>query len=46
MTVVDNQPPSPRKPSRPRQWHDWLVITLTAGSAWLGLCWLVAWLVR
>lgn len=46
MTVIDNQPPTPRKPPRPRQWRDWLVISLTAGSAWLGLCWLVAWLAR
>jgi hypothetical protein len=45
MTVIENQTPCPRKPhSRP--WRDGLVITLTAGGAWLGMCWLVAYLAR
>ncbi|HEY2009493.1 MAG TPA: hypothetical protein VGH23_10920 [Rhizomicrobium sp.] len=46
MTVIGNQPPSPRKPSSRNPWRDWLFITLAAGSTWLGLCWLVAWLAR
>jgi hypothetical protein len=44
MTVIENQtPPSRRKPP-PQAWRDWLVITLTAGATWFGLCWLVAYL--
>jgi len=44
MSVIENQTPPSRKPRSP--WRDWLVIALTAGGAWFGLCWLVAYLAR
>jgi hypothetical protein len=45
MTMIENQTPCPRKP-RPRAWRDGLVISLTAGGVWFGMCWLVAYLAR
>jgi hypothetical protein len=46
MTVIENQTPPSRRPETRRRWRDGLVIALTSGVVWFGLCWLVAWLAR